>query len=157
MPDDASRIAAADLYEADYVAWAEAQAAALEAGRLDELDMVNLAEEVGDLGRSAQNSCRSYVSRIIEHLLKMQFVRSPRDLWHWRGEIAAFRVDLDRDLTPTIRRRLPAELPAMFTQQLGVLQRRGMVIGEQRVLQALPTGYSWRQITDPDFFPEPQD
>lgn len=157
MPDDARPNVAASLYEVDYVAWAEAQAAALEAGRLEELDLVNLADEVGDLGRSAQNSCRSYVARIIEHLLKMEFVRSPRDVWHWRGEIAAFRADLERDLTPTLRRRLPEELPKQFKIQTDVLIRRGMLVNAKRVTAALPEGYTWDQITDPDFFPEPRD
>jgi hypothetical protein len=39
------------LYEADVVAWAEAQAEAPRAGRLDELDSENLAEDVADVGR----------------------------------------------------------------------------------------------------------
>jgi Domain of unknown function DUF29 len=38
-------------YEADVVVWAEAQAEAPRAGRLDELDPENLAEEVADVGR----------------------------------------------------------------------------------------------------------
>lgn len=156
MPDDARPIVAASLYEADYVAWAEAQAAALEAGRLEELDLVNLADEVGDLGRSAQNGCRSYVARIIEHLLKLQFVPRPQDRPHWRGEITAFRNDLERDLTPSLRTRLPTELAKSLTQQIRILKRRELLPDEGAVRRALPDGYTWSQITDPDFFPDPQ-
>ncbi len=157
MPDDVRPIVSADLYEADYVAWAEAQAAALEAGRLDELDLVNLADEVGGLGKSEQNSCRSFVGRIIEHLLKLQFVRSPQDIGRWRGEIATFRIQLQRRLTPTLRERLPTETREAFEEELRILRRRDLIQDDGAVRAMLGDGYTWDQITDPDFFPEPRD
>lgn len=40
------------LYERDIVAWSEQQASLLRAGRLAELDIANIAEEIEDLGKS---------------------------------------------------------------------------------------------------------
>ena len=45
-------------YETDVVAWAEAQAEALRAGRFDELDLENLAEEIADGGQARGGSGR---------------------------------------------------------------------------------------------------
>lgn len=145
------------LYDRDFVAWAEQQAAALRArkGGENALDYDHLAEEIEDLGKSEHRTCRSYVQRIIEHLLKLQFIDSPRDRAHWRGEILAFRDSLEVDLTPTIRARLPRELPKLFTKQVRILHRRELLADPDAVLAALPDGYSWDQITDSDWYPEP--
>lgn len=50
-------------HETDLVAWAEAQADALRAGRFDELDLENLAEEVADLSRREARTRSSRTSR----------------------------------------------------------------------------------------------
>lgn len=41
-----------NLYETDFVAWAQQQALLLKQGRLEELDLTNLIEEVEGLSRS---------------------------------------------------------------------------------------------------------
>jgi hypothetical protein len=60
---------AARLYETDLVAWAEAQAEALRAGRLDELDLENLAEEIADVSRREAEALGSHLETLILHLL----------------------------------------------------------------------------------------
>lgn len=44
------------LYETDFVAWAQQQALLLKQGRLEELDLTNLIEEVEGLSRSDQRA-----------------------------------------------------------------------------------------------------
>jgi hypothetical protein len=47
------------LYEQDYYAWTEQQAALLRAGRFTELDLAHLIEEVEDMGRSQRQAVKS--------------------------------------------------------------------------------------------------
>jgi len=158
MADDLTR-PANDLYERDYVAWAEAQAAALRAGAAGNtgLDYDHLAEEIEDLGKSEQRACRSLVERIIEHLLKLEFVHSTNDVAHWRGEILAFRDSLDDTLTPTIRSRIQLDLPLLMARQIRLLDRRGLLADVNAVSARVGEGYSWGQIIDPDWYPTLRD
>ncbi len=58
---------AGGLYRADFYAWARDQAEALRAGRLDELDLEHLAEEVEGLAIAVRSAVRSRTRTIIEH------------------------------------------------------------------------------------------
>jgi hypothetical protein len=156
MADDLTR-PANDLYETDYVAWAEAQAAILRArgaGRSG-LDYENLAEEVADLGKSEQHACRSQIANIIAHLLKIEFVGPPQTLPHWKGEILEFRSQLEERRTPTIDNRLRPQLAKIHARAIkGLLLRQ--ILSEDDAAQALPNGYTWDQIVDHDWYPEPR-
>ena len=59
-------------YEKDYFAWTKFQAALLREGKLSELDMYHLAEEIEDLGSSKYSKLESYLSRLFCHLLKIE-------------------------------------------------------------------------------------
>ena len=117
---------AAELYEEDFYAWTQDQAAVLRAkfrGH-NRLDVENLAEEVEGLGRAELNAVESYVEQIIAHLLKLDFsgLSEPRD--HWRREIEAFRMSLRRRITPSIRRRIEDSLPELYRNAVWLAARR---------------------------------
>jgi hypothetical protein len=104
-----------DLHDTDFYAWTQAQARALrsrEAGA-NSLDYDNLAEEVDDLGNSVRRACVSQIDNILTHLLKIT-LQGGDDVAHWASEIVAFRIELERDLTPTLRASLPRELDAIY-------------------------------------------
>jgi hypothetical protein len=48
------------LYDEDFYAWTQAQAALLRAQKASDLDYANLAEEIESLGRSERKEVRSY-------------------------------------------------------------------------------------------------
>ena len=66
----------AELYEPDFYAWTQLQARELR--RLvatrpsSALDLPHLAEEIADLGKEQRNSLRSWVTRVVEHLLVLE-------------------------------------------------------------------------------------
>lgn len=60
-------------YEADVVAWANEQAALLRAGRFDQLDLANIAEEIEDVGKSEKRELASRISVLLAHLLKWKY------------------------------------------------------------------------------------
>jgi hypothetical protein len=97
-------------YDEDYHLWALDQAERLRAMaelRPNEpIDWDLVAEEVEDLGRSQREACESLVEQIIAHLLKLEHGITAPSRGHWRGEIAAFRGQLRKKLTPSIERSL---------------------------------------------------
>lgn len=107
-----------DLYEADFYLWTQDQAEALRAreGGLNRLDYDNLAEEVGDLGSSELNKCRSWVIRIIEHLHKLETSQATDPRRHWGDEIGNWRIQLDVTLTRSMRRLVEEELDQLHTK-----------------------------------------
>ncbi len=97
------------LYETDVVAWAEGQADALRAGRFDDLDLANLAEEIGDVSRREAEALGSHLETLLVHLLKWRHVPGHRSR-SWEGTIRVARhktAKLLRD-SPSLRPRLPA-------------------------------------------------
>ena len=58
------------LYDQDFLAWTEQQAALLRAGRLDQLDLDNLAEELDTMGRSEWGELENRLEVLLMHMLK---------------------------------------------------------------------------------------
>jgi hypothetical protein len=102
-------IAPADLYERDFYAWTQDQAARLRAlgARNDGLDVENLAEEVESLGKSDRRAAESLLGNIIDHLLKLRLHPDQRARRQWMAEVKAFRRQLSRILrdSPSLRAR----------------------------------------------------
>ena len=75
------------LYEADFVAWTEEQAAALrhaaETRANLPVDWLNVAEELESMGRNDKHALESHLAGIIEHLLKLEYSPAiePRRGW----------------------------------------------------------------------------
>lgn len=84
-----------DLYGKDFVAWADQQALLLEQGRWSELDLVNLIEEVRDLGNRHRDALESQLRRLLMHLLKWQYQPEGRS-GSWDGTIKEARKQITR-------------------------------------------------------------
>jgi hypothetical protein len=137
------------LYETDFYAWTQRQAALLRAGRLDELDLEHLVEEIDDLGESLYRSARSRIQTIIEHLLKLQYspAREPRRGWH--DTILAQRRDLEDNLRASLRPRIEADLETFYARARQDTERSLRRYGEDAAADVLPATcpYSFEQIT----------
>ena len=62
-------------YETDFYAWTLEQAELLRSGRLSELDLVNLTEEMENMGRSEKRELESRLTVLLHHLLNGSFSR----------------------------------------------------------------------------------
>jgi hypothetical protein len=133
---------AAELYERDFYAWTQLQARELRRFAATRpnvpLDLPRLVEEVRDLGRDYRASVRSWVARIMEDLLLLEHspARDPRP--GWAGEIAQFRVDIDRKLTRTLRRDLRRQLPQLYRGARKVAATKMAPHGEAEAARGLP-------------------
>ena len=104
-------------YEVDFAAWAERQAALLKAGRLEALDVVNLAEEIESLGRSDRRALIHQLDRVLIHLLKMR--HQPSRLGRsWANSIADGRRQIELLLadSPSLRTALEAAFGGCYAR-----------------------------------------
>jgi hypothetical protein len=84
------------LYDADNLLWSEQQAELLRRRAANALDWDNLAEEIGDVGRSELHSMMSHLRLALLHDLKAEAWPLSRDEPHWRAEPRRHR-DQSRD------------------------------------------------------------
>ncbi len=99
------------LYERDALAWADDQAALLRRLAKGEgvnaaVDWPNVIEEVQDVGLSELRACESLIEQTLIHLLQLHLMPDSQAARHWRDEVQAFRNDLRRRYTPSMRQRL---------------------------------------------------
>ncbi len=87
----------ASLYDGDFYSWTCEQASLLRAGRLRDIDLENIAEEIETLGGSEASALRSSLRLIIVHLLKLQY-QPERATNSWRGTIVRERINAERRL-----------------------------------------------------------
>jgi predicted Zn-dependent protease len=117
----ATRVKArSDLYADDLYAWSKVQADLLRAGRFAELDLTHLIEEVEDVGGAMKRAVRNRTRTILEHLLKLEHSPAQEPHPDWRATIRSRRIKLRDALTPTLRRELQQELPALYADACGL-------------------------------------
>lgn len=148
------------LYDEDFYAWTQSQATALRDLAKERwngpLDMVNLSEEVEDLGHAAKNACLSQIERLIQHLLKLEYSPADAPRRQWQLSCHDARRELHRQLTPTIRRIVEAELPdlaraARRAAMLELADQDGEAMAES--LPEVPA-YTLEQLLDEAWWPE---
>jgi Domain of unknown function DUF29. len=80
-------------YEKDFYAWILHNAALLRAGKLAEIDVEHVAEELESMGKSEQRELLNRLALLISHLLKWEFQPQRRGN-SWRATINHQRVKL---------------------------------------------------------------
>ena len=136
------------LYETDFYAWTQAQAKELR--RLARmrpnmsLDLAHIAEEIRDLGKSEYEAVFSLAQQIMQHFLLIEHSPARDQRLHWADEIDGFRDQLDRKLSPSIRRRLQREFDDAFARARRRVQRKMERYGETQGAAALPSECPYR-------------
>lgn len=104
------------LYEIDEYLWLEETIKLLKNNNLENLDLVNLIEELESLGKRDLNKVRSLLRQIIIHILLLEYWEQEyeRNYRHWRGEIIAFREDLNNNLNNSLKNKLNQELSHIY-------------------------------------------
>ena len=111
---------ATGLYDDDFVRWTEDQTAALRAGRVDDLDLQNLAEEIESLGKKDRRRLKSRLTVLLMHLLKWHYQPDQRS-GSWDSTIRTQRAEILQILldSPSLRRDVSA-----FVQEKYDMARR---------------------------------
>ena len=143
-----------DLYDTDFYAWTQEQAALLRDQKAQALDYANLAEEVESLGKGQQHALESRLEKLVLHLLKWHYQPEKRLRGQsWQRTILEQRRRIDRLLqqNPSLR----PTLPALIEDSYAYIRKRTSL--ETRLpLTTFPDTCPWGvpQILDDDFWPE---
>jgi hypothetical protein len=140
------------LYDRDFHAWANEQAALLRSGKLAEVDIENVAEEIESIGRSEKRELVNRLTVILLHLLKWQFQPGLRSN-SCRLSIEEQRYRLDHHMSDN------SSLKAQLNQAMHDAYRLALVRAESETGLArstFPTDcpYAFDQTISPDFWPE---
>jgi len=94
-------------YRRDFYGWAREQADRIRRRRLDDADLDNIAEELDGLARGEYREMRSYLMRILQHLLKRDHQPSRRTR-SWVNSVAIHRAHAAQHLeeNPSLRPQL---------------------------------------------------
>jgi hypothetical protein len=137
----------AALYEDDFYAWTQEQAAALRRLAAERwngpLDLEHLAEEVEDLGKEQRNAVRSQLRRIIEHRLKLAYSPACDPRPGWLNSVDDALAEIEDRITPSIRRDVEAALPKLYAQVLPKVARTLEGHGEREAAERLPEQCPW--------------
>lgn len=137
-------------YELDYAAWAFDQVALLRAGRLNDIDIAHIAEEIEDVGKAQYHSMSSRMGVLIEHLLKWQ-LQPERRSGSWGRSITEQRLKIERllEASPSLKRLLDD------VTWLRRVWRDGQRLAHSETGMDMPAHWCWtvQQVLDPDFLP----
>ncbi len=140
------------LYEQDFFAWANEQAALLRAGRLAEADIENIAEEIETMGRSEKRELVGRLKILVAHLLKWRFQPTLRGT-SWRLTIEEQRHEVADHLAdnPSLKDRLPEAMASAYAGAVLVAARE---TGLDRATFAAAGTWSFEQVMADDFWPD---
>ena len=146
---------AAKLYEADFYAWAEEQAARLRARQFDALDLDNLIEEVEGLADTKLSAVLNSARVVMERLLKLEHSPAIDPRNNWRASVREHRRRVQTDLTPRIGEILADQLSRFYAMARHDAAAGTRDHGEDAAADALPTKcpYTLDQITG-DWWPD---
>jgi hypothetical protein len=133
-------------YDRDLYSWAVEQAALLRAGRISEVDALNIAEEIDDVGNEQYDKLESALRLILLHLLKWD--RQPER----RSRSWALSIAVQRKHVLKVLRKNPGLKPltdeavadAFDTARLEAAGETDLELGDF----PLECPYSWHQIME---------
>ena len=147
-------------YEKDFDAWIQEHINLLKQGKVEEIDVDHLIEELEDMGKSNQRELVNRFIPLIAHLLKWQYqYRQLQDQWvtftggSWRGTITEQRTKLTKLLkqSPSLKNKLPQSILDAYPDALKVaVSETGFP--KSTFPESCP--YTIEQLLDEDFYPD---
>ena len=142
----------AELYEKAFYEWAMQNAQLMRMGKLSEIDVENIAEELESMGKSEKRAFINRLAVLISHLLKWQFQPGMRSK-SWKYSIKEQRtslLDLLED-SPSLRHDIEPKLKKAYSKAL-MIAAKETGLDEGSFLRACP--YTFDQAVDDSFWPE---
>lgn len=140
------------LYEKDFYLWLTETAQLLRDGRLNQLDIPHLVEEVEAMGRSEKRAIESNLIILLIHLLKWQFQPNRRSD-SWRYTIIEHRDRLHKYLADS-----PSLRPYLLEVFAECYQRARRLAAAETGLKidtyTVEPPFSSEEAVDPEFLPD---
>ncbi|MBO9480305.1 DUF29 domain-containing protein [Salinisphaera sp. G21_0] len=140
------------LYEADFYSWTQQQAELIRQGRLGELDLDNILEEIESMGRSEYRQLSHRLDILLMHLLKWVYQPEHRSS-SWQGSIEEQRFRIRKlikenpGLKPKINDAMDDAYPAA---RISAFKETG--ISKEHFPDSCP--WTYEQIMNEQFWPD---
>jgi len=139
-------------YEKDFYAWAIHNAQLLREGKLTEIDIENIAEEIESMGKSEKRELINRLAALLAHLLKWKFQVARRSN-SWKYTIKEQRLRLTRLISdsPSLKKELEKHIDEAYEDACYMaLSETGL--NEETFPKKCP--FSFEESLSKDFFPE---
>lgn len=117
-----------NLYDTDFNLWINKTVTALKNKNMETIDWDNLIEEIEDMGRSQKNALESYLQRLIEHILKLQYWEEEKVRCYrgWRSEVVNFRKRIKRILkkNPSLNNYLKEQYREIYQDAIAIMSQQ---------------------------------
>ena len=145
----------------DFVAWADEQAAILRrlnetrVNDVDALDLERLAEEVQEMADVKRDHLRIALSRIVEHLLKLEHSPDVDPRRGWRVSVVEHRSRAETllDDSGTLRAEVPSMVPRAWSTGRKLAVKGLQIYGHDAVDVPADCPWTLDQILDDAFEP----
>jgi hypothetical protein len=150
-------------YDRDFDSWIQQHITLLKQGRVNEIDVEHLIEELEDMGKSNPRELENRFVILIAHLLKWQFqLKRLSEKWQefdgrsWQQSIIEQRSQIHKLLKniPSLKRYTQNAVIEAYPYALKIAIKE-----TQLPSSTFPDDcpYTIEQLLDDDFYPEPQD
>jgi hypothetical protein len=140
-----------EVYNQDFYAWAMQNAQLLRQGRLSEIDIEHIAEELESMGKSERRELINRLSVLLAHLLKWLFQPELRsNSWKYTIEEQRRAVADVLEDSPSLRHELEDRLIKAYANAL-LQGARETGMDKTHFPELCP--FSLEQILDKDFWP----
>jgi hypothetical protein len=133
------------LSRTDALAWADAQSSALRQRAVSAIDWDQVADEIADIAHAHRRLADDQVIAILVNFMRIAATSEPGPVKHWRREIAAQRIELDRLATPSLSAAMPGRM-----QQVYAFARRRYMLDHPPAAEAPPppaaSPYAWEDV-----------
>ncbi len=138
-----------NLYEQDFVLWAEHQANLIRSGKFEQLDTENLIEEVEYMARKDKRSITSYLIVLMTHVIKWKTQPSHRSK-SWRNSINETRRQIQ------IIREDSLSLNQDFINTIwdNCFEKATDKAKDETDLKSTIQSLSWQEVFEEDYFLE---
>lgn len=139
-------------YNQDFYAWAINNARLLRAGKLSEIDVENIAEEIECMGKSEKRELINKLAVLLAHLLKWKYQSAKRSN-SWKYTIKEQRLRLARLISesPSLKKELEKKLNESYEDACYLaLSETGL----DEAIFPKKCPFSLKQALEPDFFPK---
>jgi hypothetical protein len=140
------------LYDRDFYAWSQQQAALLRAGELQRADIEHIAEEIESMGKTEKRELISRLTVLVLHLLKWRFQPAKRAAsWEASVKVQRNRLMDHLDDNPSLKPLAPSALATAYRDAvIEAIAETGLP--EPTFPEVCP--WTFEQVLNAKFWPE---
>lgn len=139
-------------YDKDFYAWSLHNAALIREGKLSEVDLENVAEEIESMGKANRRELISRLAVLLAHLLKWKFQPSLRGR-SWEITIKEQREEVKDQLdeSPSLKHELDDQFNRAYRKALNIVEKE-TGLNQNTLPKNCP--FSLKESLEENFLPE---